>query len=43
MVDVHEIKTNSNNGKTNPMEEDMVTLEVRGAKEDAIYGKGTSK
>ena len=40
---VQQIKTNSKNKKTNPMEEDVVTLEVRGAKEDTIHGKGTSR
>ena len=43
LVVIHEIRTNSNNRKTSPMEEDMVTLEARGAKEDIVHGKGTSK
>ena len=39
---IHEIRANNNNRKTGPMEEDVVTLEARGAKEDAVHGKGTS-
>ena len=40
---VHEIKTNSSNRKSSPMEEDVVTLQAREAKEDAVHSKGTSK
>ena len=40
---VQQIRTNSNNRKTSPMEEDMVTLEIGGAKEDEIHGKGINK
>ena len=29
--------------KTSPMEEDMVTLETGGAKEDMVHGKGTDQ
>ena len=36
---IQQIKTNSNNMKTSPMEEDMVTLEAGGAKEDKVHGK----
>ena len=36
-------RTNSNNRKTNPMEEDVVTLEARATKEDLVHGKGTSR
>ena len=46
LVAVHEIKTNSNsnsNSKTSPMEEDEVTLEAGGAKEDMVHGKGSSR
>ena len=39
----HEIKTHSSNKKTSPLEEDMVTLEVGGAKEDMVHGKGTNR
>ena len=41
LVAIQEIRT-SNNKKANPMEEDVVTLEVGQAKEDAVHGKGTS-
>ena len=37
------IKTSSNNKKTNPMEEDVVTLEAGGAKEDEVHGKEINK
>ena len=40
---VHEIRNNSNNRKINSMEMDVVTLEVGGAKEDVVHGKGTSR
>ena len=43
LVAVQQIRTNSNNRKTNPMEEDMVTLEAGGAKEDEVHGKGINK
>ena len=43
LVAVHEIKTNNNNKKINPMEKDVVTLEVGRAKEDAVHGEGTNK
>ena len=43
LVAIHEIRTNSNNKKTSQMEEDVVTLEARGAKEDIVHGKGTSR
>ena len=43
MVVVHKIRTNNNNRKISPMDEDMVTLEVGGAKEDVVHGKGTNK
>ena len=39
---IHEIRTNSNNKKTNPMEEDIVTIEAREAKEDVVHGKGSN-
>ena len=29
--------------KTSPMEENVVTLEVGGAKEDEVHGKGINK
>ena len=34
LVAVQQIRTNSNNRKTSPMEEDVVPLEVGGAKEE---------
>ena len=40
LVAIQEIRTNSNNRKTNCMEEDMVTLEARGAKEHEVHGRG---
>ena len=40
---VQQIRTNSNNKKTNPMEEDVVSLEVGGAKEDEVHGKEINK
>ena len=40
---VQEIRTNSNNMETNPMEEGVVTLEVGGVKEDKVHGKGINK
>ena len=43
VVAVQQIKTNSNNKKTSPMEEDMVTLHARGAKEGVVDGKGTNR
>ena len=43
LVAVQQIKTNSNNRKTSPMEEDVVTLEAGGAKEDEVHGKGINK
>ena len=43
LVAVQEIRTSSNNRKTSPMEEDVVVLEVGGAKEAVVHGKGTSK
>ena len=43
LVAVQEITTSSNNKKTSPMEEDVVTLEARGAKEDEVHGKGINK
>ena len=43
LVAIQEIRTNNNNRKTSPMEEDMVTPEVVGAKEDEVYGKGISR
>ena len=39
LVAVQQIRTNSSNRKTSPMEEDMVTLEAGGAKEVAVDGK----
>ena len=37
---IQQIKTNSYNKKTSPMEEDVVTLEAGGDKEDEVHGKG---
>ena len=39
LVAVQQIRTNSNNRKTSPMEEDVVTLEAGGAKEVVVDGK----
>ena len=39
LVVVYEIRTNNNNMKTIPMEENVVTLEARGA---TVHGKGTN-
>ena len=39
LVAIQQIRTNSNNRKTSPMEEDVVTLEVGGAKEVMVDGK----
>ena len=43
LVPVQQIRTNSNNTKTSPMEEDVVTLEAGGAKEDEVHGKRINK
>ena len=43
LVAVQQIRTNINNRKTNPMEEDVVTLEAGGVKEDEVHGKGINK
>ena len=43
LVAVQQIRTNSSNRKTSPMEEDVVTLEAGGAKEDEVHGKGINK
>ena len=40
LMAVQQIRTNSSNRKTSPMEEDVVTLEAGGAKEDEVHGKG---
>ena len=43
LVAVQQIRTNSSNKKTSPMEEDVVTLEAGGAKEDEVHGKEINK
>jgi len=43
LVAVQQIRINSNNKKTSLMEEDVVTLEAGGAKEDEVHGKGINK
>ena len=43
LVAVHKIRTTTNNRKTSPMEEDVVTLKAGGAKEDVVHGKGTNR
>ena len=40
---VVEIRICSKLKKTSPMEEDVVTLESGGAKEDEVHGKGINK
>ena len=43
LVAIQQIRTNSSNRKTSPMEEDVVVLEAGGAKEAVVHGKGISK
>ena len=43
LVAIQQIRTNNNNRKTSPMEEDVVTLKAEGAKEDKVHGKGINK